>query len=281
MDSGNNKTFSLIRYGNLAYLQSPLFKASGLVEHAFSTRSGGCSSGNMASLNMAFHTEDSFDRVLENRRRFFELFQADYRQIVSAIQVHGTTIAVFDNSHKGEGALPHSAKKRCDALVTTEPDLILTAYAADCQLIYFCALDRPLIALAHAGKQGALGRIGSQVVKYLEDQYQVKPGRLLVAMSPAVCRCCYQVGSEDADAFRQAGWREQCYLEPTAGDKFNLDLGAINLSQLLTAGINNDNIAISGLCTSCNPDLFYSYRRDCGKTGRMIGFIALKNKGTG
>ncbi len=276
-----NKSFSLIKCGSQAYLQSELFKASRLVVHAFSTRSGGCSSGNLASLNMAFHTEDSVENVLENRRRFFSLFQADYRQIVSAIQVHGMEIAVFDKSHKGEGALPQSATRSCDALVTNEPGLILSAYAADCQLLYFCALDRPLIALAHAGKQGALGRIGPQVVNYLQEQYQVKPNRLLVAMSPAVCRCCYQVGSGDAAAFRLAGWSGQPYLEPTAEDRFKLDLGAINLDQLLTAGINHDNIAISGLCTSCNPDLFYSYRRDCGKTGRMIGFIALNSKVTG
>ncbi len=276
-----NKSFSLIRRGNLAYLQSPLFKASGLVQHAFSARTGGCSSGNLASLNMAFHTGDRLENVLENRHRFFNLFQADYRQIVSAIQVHGTAIAVFDHNHKGEGALPQSATRSCDALVTTEPGLILSAYAADCQLLYFCALDKPLVALVHAGKQGALGHIGPLVVNYLEEQYHVKPDRLLVAMSPAVCRCCYQVGSEDATLFRQAGWSGQRYLEPAAEDKFKLDLGAINLDQLLTAGIKHDNIAISGLCTSCNPDLFYSYRRDRGKTGRMIGFIVLKSNGTG
>ena len=271
------KSFSLIKSGSQAYLQSDLFKASGLVEHAFSTRSGGCSSGNLASLNMAFHTEDSLENVLENRRRFFNLFQADYRQIVSAIQVHGTAIAVFDNSHKGEGALPQSATRSCDALVTTEPGLILSAYAADCQLLYFCALDRPLVALVHAGKQGALGQIGPQVVDYLKEQYQVKPDRLLVAMSPAVCRCCYQIGSEDAYAFQLAGWSDQRYLDPAAKDRFKLDLGAMNLEQLLTAGVNHDNIAISELCTSCNPDQFYSYRRDRGKTGRMIGFIVLKS----
>ena len=279
--SRGNKSFSLIKSDSQAYLQSDLFKASGLVEHAFSTRSGGCSSGNLASLNMAFHTEDSVENVLENRRRFFNLFQADYRQIVSAIQVHGTEIAVFEKSHKGEGALPQSATRSCDALVTTEPGLILSAYAADCQLLYFCALDRPLVALAHAGKQGVLGFIGPKVVSYLQEHYQIKPDRLLVAMSPVVCRCCYQVGSGDAAAFRLAGWSEQRYLEPTAEDRFKLDLGAINLDQLLTAGINHDNIAISGLCTSCNPDLFYSYRRDRGKTGRMIGFIILNSKVTG
>jgi polyphenol oxidase len=278
--SRDNKSFSLLRRGGLAYLESPLLADSGLVEHAFSTRTGGCSSGNLASLNMAFHTEDNPDHVLENRRRFFNLFAADHRQLVSAIQVHGTEIAVFNHNHQGEGALPQSATKSCDALVTTEPGLILSAYAADCQLLYFCALDRPLVALVHAGKQGALGRIGQKVVNYLKEQYHVKPDRLLAAMSPAVCRGCYQVGEQDATLFRQAGWSNRCYLEQSGADSFELDLGAINLEQLLTAGINHDNIAISGLCTSCNPDLFYSYRRDRGITGRMIGFIVLNTNGT-
>ncbi len=274
----SNRSFSLSKHGNLAYLHATLLSTSNLVEHAFSTRTGGCSTGNLASLNMAFHAGDSAARVLENRRRFFKLFQADYRQIVSAIQVHGTQIAAFGSSHKGAGALPQSAKVRCDALVTTEPGLVLSAYAADCQLLYFCALDRPLVALAHAGKQGALRGFGLKVVQCLEKWYRVRPDRLLAALSPVICRSCYQVGSEDAEAFRQAGWGAISYLEPADSGNYQLDLGAINHDQLLTAGLIDDNIALSGLCTSCNPELFYSYRRDLGKTGRMIGFIAIKTE---
>ncbi len=280
MDRGD-KSFTLTRIDELVYLQALLFKSGGLVEHAFSTRLGGCSSGKLASLNMAYHNGDSNENVFENRRRFFNLFEADYRQIVAASQVHGTAIAVFGHKHKGEGALPHSAARHCDALVTSEPGLILSAYAADCQLLYFCAPEYPLVAVVHAGKQGTLGSIGPLVVNFLTERYHVKTERLLVAMSPNICRFCYQIGSEEADIFRQAGWSGRLYMEPAAEGRFKLDLGAINLEQLLTAGIDRDNIAISGLCTSCNPDLFYSYRRDRGNTGRMIGFIALKSNGTG
>lgn len=276
-----NKGFLLKYFGELVYLQAPLIAESGLADHAFSARVGGCSVGKMTSLNMAFHVKDEQERVLENRRRFFDCFGLDFRQIIAAVQVHGAAVAEFSAKQRGQGALPRSAQRRCDALVTTEPGLILSAYAADCQLIYFCASDRPLVAIAHAGKQGALGRIGPKVIAYLEQQYRVKPERLLVATSPVICRCCYRVGSQDAEAFRQAGWSDQRYLEPVGEEQYKLDLGAINLAQLLTAGIIDDNIAVSGLCTSCNPDLFYSYRRDHGLTGRMIGFIALKKEGSG
>lgn len=277
----NKIGFDLIKNGQLAFLQTPLFEKYGRLEHGFSTRIGGCSRGSLESLNMAFHTEDNPDNVLENRRRFFDCFGIDFRQIVSAIQVHGTTINTFNDSQRGEGALPDSTRIKCDALVTSEPGLVLAAYAADCMLLYFYSADRPMIALAHAGKQGTLGRIGPQVIDYLCRQYQIKPDQLLVAMSPAVCRNCYQIGLKDAESFIEAGWADRRYLEPAENNLFKLDLASINMTQLLTAGINDDNIAISGLCTSCNPDLFYSYRRDQGHTGRMIGFIALKEQSRG
>ncbi|MCJ7806110.1 MAG: polyphenol oxidase family protein, partial [Clostridia bacterium] len=99
----------------------------------------------MASLNTAFHTGDSEDNVLENRRRLFALFGYDNREIVSSIQVHGTGLAIFNQVHRGEGALPGSAREQCDALVTTAEGLILTAYAADCMLIYFVSQQKALV----------------------------------------------------------------------------------------------------------------------------------------
>jgi len=261
----------------MAYLQAPLLTKSGLADHAFSTRLGGRSTGKLSSLNTAFHTGDSVENVLENRRLFFGHFDYDYREIVSSVQVHGTGLALFNQSHRGEGALPGSARQKCDALVTTEAGLPLTAYSADCILIYFMSLHKPLVALAHAGWRGTLGNIGAGIVRYLDKLFGVTPGRLLVSLSPAICRNCYLVGSDVAGQFQAAGWDEPAYLEAVEGNKWKLDLMAINFDQLKQAGVNQENLFKSSWCTSCNPNLFYSYRRDRGETGRMIGFIALKN----
>lgn len=259
----------------------PLFNESGLVDHAFSTRLGGCSSGEFTSLNTAFHTADSAENVLENRRRFFNKFSYDFRSLVASHQVHGTEISLVDSSHSGEGALPGSVRKECDALVTTAVGLPLTAYAADCMLIYFHSQQPSLVALAHAGWRGAVGGIGAKVVQYLKENFTVDPGRLLVALSPAICRYCYTIDDNTANEFNAAGWSGADYLEKAEAGGYHLDLSAVNANQLLSAGVKTEHLAQNSWCTSCRRDLFYSYRRDRGATGRMIGFIALKNSAGG
>ena len=247
-----------------------------MVDHAFSTRLGGCSSGEFTSLNTAFHTADSAENVLENRRRFFDKFGYDFRFLVAAHQVHGTELSLVDSSCRGEGALPGSVRKECDALVTTATGLLLTAYAADCMLIYFHSQQPPLVALAHAGWRGALGGMGVKIIQYLEENFSVDPGRLLVVLSPAICRYCYTIDNDTANEFKAAGWSGADYLEKAATEGYHLDLSAINANQLLSAGVKTERLAQNSWCTSCRRDLFYSYRRDRGATGRMIGFIALK-----
>ncbi len=215
--------------------------------------------------------------MIENRRRFYNLFNYDYRDLVSAVQVHGSDLALFGEAQRGEGALPDSARRKCDALVTTTAGLPLTAYAADCMLIYFASTQKPLVALAHAGWRGTLGGIGVKVIHYLQERFGADPGRLLVGLSPAVCRHCYQVDDKVAGQFRMAGWDEPAYLEQSETGDWKLDLSAINAGQILSTGVKEENLALNNWCTCCNPDLFYSYRRDKGVTGRMVGFISISS----
>lgn len=194
------------------------------------------------------------------------------------MQVHGTDLIVVGEENRGEGALPGSARVEGDALITTEIRLPLAAYSADCMLIYFASKEKPLAALAHAGWRGTLGGIGAKVARYLQVHYGADPGQLVAALSPAVCRECYEIDGKTAELFRAGGWDNPAYLEPSAAGSFKLDLGAVNREQLTGAGIRKENIRWSGLCTSCREDLFYSYRRDRGVTGRMIGFIAIREQ---
>ncbi|MDW7738716.1 MAG: peptidoglycan editing factor PgeF [Bacillota bacterium] len=268
--------FELIRDGRMAYLQSPLLKLSGLVDHAFSTRLGGCSKGYLASLNTAYHTGDQKENVLENRKRFFNYFGYNYLELVSSIQVHGTDIETFTGSNRGEGALPGSARSRCDGLITTEPRLVLAAYSADCLLIFFTARSKKLVALAHAGWRGTLGGITSKMVDRLSADFNLKPGELLVGLSPAICKNCYSVDEQTARQFQNKGWDDPRYLLQQENDRWSIDMTAINIRQLTKAGIPFENISGGGWCSSCSPELFYSYRRNKGETGRMIGFIAIR-----
>ncbi|MFO7951225.1 MAG: peptidoglycan editing factor PgeF [Bacillota bacterium] len=274
---GRENGFKLFTGGKLPYLQSPALSDNTLIDHAFSTRKGGCSEGPFKSLNTGYHTGDKWECVVENRNRFMRIFDYDYRFLTSSVQVHGTEIGVFDKANRGEGALPETARRQCDALVTEEPGLPLAAYSADCQLIYFAAFrKKPVIALVHAGWRGTLGNIGGKTVNFFKHHYAVEPEILTAVLSPAICRRCYLVDQELSSKFQAAGWFDSAYLAPAAGEGFELDLAAVNTTQLIQSGIKKENIARTSWCTSCSTDLFYSYRRDQGLTGRMLGFIAIK-----
>lgn len=271
----------LLRNSRIPYLQSDLLNNSGLVDHAFSTRVGGCSKGKLKSLNTAFHNGDDQDNVIENRIRFFNLFSYNWKDIVSSIQVHGSELFPVSAENRGEGAFSQSDSREADALITAEYGLPVAAYSADCLLIYFLSPHKPLVALAHAGWRGTLGRIGVRVVNYLKHNYNSNPADLIVAFSPSICKKCYTVDDRIAAQFRSAGWGEARHLEYIAENKWGLDLVAINRDQLTAAGLNTDNIEINTFCTSCSPEYFYSYRRDQGITGRMIGFIAIRDDSGG
>lgn len=224
---------------------------------------------------MAFYTEDSANNILENRRRLFKIFSINHEKIVAVNQVHGTDIVEAGKDNTGEGALPGSALQDADALITTNPELTLCAYSADCLLIYYAAIDTPLVAIAHAGRQGTLGGMAEKVARQIRSCYGVEPGRLLTFLAPSICKNCYTVDSSLAEEFTDAGWSGSDYIEPADGRLWKLDLAKINRAQLIRAGMDKENIDQSSLCTSCRSDLFYSYRRERGKTGRMMGFISM------
>ncbi len=225
---------------------------------------------------MGFNTPDNCDNVLENRRRFLKLFKINPTDTVSALQVHGSLINVADSGNCGEGSLPGNVKLKCDALVTTTPALVLNAYSADCLLIYFAVPGVPLVAIAHAGRQGTYENLASKVVTFISKNFGISPAEILVSLSPLICKTCYTIDENTARAFLAAGWNDERYLKQVRQEKWELDLQSINISQLRQTGIERKNIEVSGYCTACREDLFYSYRRDLGVTGRMLGFIMIE-----
>lgn len=282
MSAEAGRGFQLYRRGELQYLQAPLLERSGLAVHAFSTRRGGCSEGVLATLNTAFHTGDEYERVWENRRRFLEPWGFRPEDVVAAIQVHGVGIREAGAADRGRGGAPRSFLGEGDALITAVPGLPLTGYAADCLLLFLLAPDVPAVALAHAGWRGTRQNMAGRVVAALQQRYGAEPAAMLAVISPGICGRCYTVDGSVAGQFIEAGWEGRPYLWQAAGDAFHLDLAAINEAQLRRAGIREENLAPGGRwCTSCRPDLFYSYRREKGKTGRMMGFIALREVAAG
>lgn len=216
----------------------------------FSTRIGGVSEGPYESLNLGRMTGDDVERVDENRRLLCAAIDADAEQIALNRQVHSAVVHRARSGVRGEPG---------DGLWTDEPGQPILAMSADCLPIALVRADgnTPAVAVLHAGWRGLLAGIVGVGAEMLG-------GRLQAAIGPAIGPCCYEVGQEVADPFIAAFGRDV-----VRGRK--LDLWTAAERALNRAGV--DEILRTDLCTSCNPDLFFSHRRT-GKPRGVQGVIA-------
>ena len=227
--------------------------APGPYEVVFSTREGGVSEGPYASLNLGRATADEPERVDENRRRLCAEVGAQPEALAMNYQHHSADVLRARAGSRGE---------RADGLWTEERGLPVLALAADCLPIALARANgaKPAVAVLHAGWRGLVAGIAAEGVKTLG-------GGLVVAMiGPGIGPCCYEVREEVAAPFRRA-FGMGLYRDG------KLDLWGAAERALRAAGVARvDRV---DLCTACNPDRFFSHRRDDGLTGRqgVLGVI--------
>jgi YfiH family protein len=134
---------------------------------------------------------------------------------------------------------------------------------------------KKVAATLHAGWKGTAGEIGRKGVEALVSMFDAKPDEIHAAIGPGIGSCCYEVDSIVKEAFKKSGAGWDLFARETAPGRWGLDLAAANYSQLLAAGLPKTNIETTPLCVSCEHDLFFSYRREGGETGRQMGFVML------
>ena len=228
------------------------WEAPGPFEVAFSTRQGGVSSASFESLNLGLLTDDEPANVEENRRRLCDAVGADPGRLSMNRQVHA---AVVNRAQAGERG------RDGDGLWTDEPGLPMLKVTADCLPVALARTNgRPALALLHAGRLGLLEGI-------LDAGVATLGGKIAAIIGPGIGPCCYEVGDEIADAYRSR-------FGARALRGRNLDLWEVGERILHDAGVAA--VERLDLCTACDPERFFSHRRDAGVTGRqgVIGYIA-------
>ncbi len=228
----------------------------GPFELAFSTRLGGVSEGPFASLNLGILTEDAPARVVQNRGLVCEAAGVDPDGATMAWQRHGSIV----RKAEPRGIVtPGTVYDHCDGLWSDEPEQGMLLLTADCLPIALLRDgEQPAVAVLHAGWRGLLAGIVAEGV------HALGPGRISAVIGPAIGRCCYEVGESVAAPFREA------FGADVATDG-KLDLRLAATRALRAAGC--DEVDHVDLCTACNPQLFFSHRRDGVRTGRQ-GIIA-------
>lgn len=281
--------------------------------HAFSARAGGTSRAPAMGLNLGYTRGDLRSRVKKNRSGFFRALGASAFQVAEVHQIHSTMIHRVARGKRGKlEYLPcgyHSGSKsrarppEGDALVTDEPGILLAVRSADCVPILIAEPNGKAVAAVHAGWKGMLGGIVEKTVGEMRRLFGLRPGALIAAIGPSIRDCCYEVGEELHSSFCGRFPEGEKFFRKPSDDKISvarspyappflsfappghgadpaarpqLDLVAVARYQLRRAGLAESKIRATDFCTSCRSDLFFSYRKEGSRTGRMMAVIGIR-----
>ena len=245
------------------------------IKHLFSTRIGGVSKGKFASMNLSFSRDDA-KSVSENFKRIAQLGFPLGKMVLSN-QIHESKVKRVFDSDCGKGILIKSDIIGVDGLMTNEQGVVLVTFYADCVPLYFYDPEKKAIALSHAGWRGTLAEIGKGTIEQMEIEFGSNPSDILIGIGASICKDCFEVGSEVADAFMEKLSYSSDFIKQSQSndDKFFIDVRGINKQALINAGVLERNIEISDICTKTNPDTFYSHRAMGIERGSMAAFLVM------
>lgn len=261
-------SFKAVNKGGVSSFESAGLRKTGLV-HAFCTRRNGSSPAPFDSLNFSINEGDREENVRQNWQTLSVAYGIASERFFTLRQVHGENILLLDSldTAGGNGQLEY------DAVLTSRRGVALCIKTADCAPVLLADAGLSAIAAVHAGWKGTSLQIAFKAAVSLMEKFGVRPENILAAVGPAIGPCCYEVDSVVRDAMR--GTPGSGLFETCAPGKWKFDLPGANREQLLQAGIPRGNISLSGLCTSCRRDMFYSHRAE-RQTGRQLNFIMIR-----
>jgi YfiH family protein len=265
--------------------------------HGFSTRAGGKTTvyrPGETDLNLGFTSSDDPQHVTENRSLFVNA-AAGSKEILGMVtlrQIHSSLI-------RRVTAEDISTSLKGDGLMTDQPGVLLGIQTADCIPVLVADRKKRAIAAFHAGWRGTVARIVENGVGRMRVEFGSKPEHLIASIGPGIGQCCYSVGDEVREQFEsQFPYAPELFHEvydsdpvkekypmlfltarapghSDLGPSMHLDLVEANRRQLLSAGLKKGSIFMTGQCTGCNTDRFFSHRIERGFTGRMMSVIGV------
>lgn len=201
---------------------------------------------------------------------------AGLEQLIRVRQVHAATVRVLKQGETGAAdvaALPDG-----DAIVANAKGYVLSVQVADCVPILMASAKDGVAAAVHAGWRGTCAGVARAAIDTMTREFGVNPADITAAIGPSIGACCYEVSANVLEAFELAGASEEAlarWFAHTESGSLRLDLWAVNRDQLLAAGVREDHLYISRLCTQTHHDIFESYRVDGVNAGRMAALIAV------
>lgn len=245
---------------------------------AFSTMRGEVDRRNAySSVNLCDYVGDDALRVLDARISLAMQLGVDMDDLVMPRQTHSCRVAIIDEQFRSlDIDKQEQALEGVDALVTTLNGVVIGVNTADCVPILLVDDQAGVIAVAHAGWRGTVGRIAGHVVDEM-CRMGSRADRILATMGPSICQDCFEVGDEVVEAFDKARFDLKAIVKRNdATGKAHIDLRAANRDVLVAAGVPAANIVLSQHCSRCEHDRFFSARRIGINSGRIFTGIYKK-----
>lgn len=262
----------------ISFLTFSIFQGLPL-KAAVSCRIGGISRAPFTSLNMGLHVGDHVEDVLEKRKRYFRALGIDESRLINCCQVHGTHIEKVSGKDCGRGALSlDTAIPDTDGLITGDPNVPLTMNYADCTPLFFYDPVKKAAALSHGGWRGTAGNIVGKTVDFMVSEFSCSRNTILGAIGPAIGFPNFEVGQEVIDAMRplmEENKFSRLYRKKENG-KYLFALAEMNHFLMRKAGLLEEHIEDCHMDTWDRNDLFYSYRREKGRTGRHMAVLMME-----
>lgn len=243
---------------------------------AFSTtRRGGVSTGNYASLNVNAYCGDTPEHIAENRRLLCQtLGLAAISHLVMPHQVHGTEVRQINGDFFSLTDDNRQAfLEGVDAVMTDQRDICIGVSTADCIPVLLYDAEQHCACAIHAGWRGTQSRIVERAVSAMTEAYGCRPENLLAVIGPGISVDNFEVGQEVYDAFYQEGFPMEEIADMRK--KWHINLPLCNRIQLQAMGVPSCQIQDAGICTFANADDFFSARRLGIQSGRVLTGIVL------
>ena len=276
MQFPHSHTLTLREKNGVPFYTFPAFDALPYIRHGISTRLGGVSQGIWTSMNLGFSRGDDPDAVRENYRRICRAMGIAAEDVVQSDQQHHTHLYEAGPDDRGRGVLREKVICDVDGLLTDHPRVALCTLYADCVPLLFVDPVRKVVAASHSGWKGTAARIGAVTVERMTQSYGCRREDILAGIGPSIGPCCFEVDNPVYEVFAAMPdiFGPGCWESFPEG-KYHLNLWEINRRILIEAGIREEHITVTDLCTRCRPDIFWSHRAEGNARGSLAAFIEL------
>jgi purine-nucleoside/S-methyl-5'-thioadenosine phosphorylase / adenosine deaminase len=248
---------------NPSIITFPIFDGYPELFCVFSTRIGGFSENEYSTMNMGLTCGDNINTVKKNRKLWFDTLNIDENKLAIPKQIHSEFV---------KKVIKPGIYEDTDGLCTENQNIILTIQTADCLPVFIYEPEKKIIAVVHAGWQGALKGIILKALDKLENDHLIENSKLKIAIGPGIQSTCFEVREDVYSKFPL----EFLSMHEDPKKKY-LDLQLFIKNQFMRQGVSEKNLFIDSTCTHCDNKRYYSYRRDKNHSGRMMGILSFKN----